>query len=52
MAESRKKIILNTDTGIFYFGIEDAAITIGKTKKWLQARLCGKRKNKTNFLYV
>lgn len=52
MVESRKKIILNTSTGIYYLGVEDAASSVGRKKKWLQPKLSGERFNKTDFLYV
>ena len=50
--ESRKKIILNTQTGIFYLGNNDAAESININRMTLYNYLIGKRKNKTPFIYV
>jgi group I intron endonuclease len=46
------KIILNTETGIFYFGAKEAAQSINKQQYFLHARLTGQLKNKTPFIYV
>jgi group I intron endonuclease len=50
MSESNNKIILNTETGIFYLGCEEAAITINITRIKLYNYL--NRKNTTPFIYV
>jgi hypothetical protein len=47
-----KKIVLDTETGIFYEGVQDAADTIGVTKKHLYRKLSGELKNTTKFKYV
>lgn len=52
MAEARKKIILNTLTGIFYFGVSDAAESCSIKPKTLHQKLKGDRKNNTAFAYV
>ena len=53
MSESRKKIILNTQTGIFYFGVSDAHSSEKKLSKgMLYHKLNGHKFNNTNFLYV
>ena len=52
MSEARKKIILNTETGIFYNGIKEAAESININHSTLQNNLIGKIKNKTNLIYV
>lgn len=48
----RKKIILNIQTGIFYFGITDAALSVGSTYSVIAQKLTGKIKNNTNLIYV
>ena len=49
----RKKIILNTETGIFYNGNKEAAKTININPYTLRGYLNGNTKiNKTNFIYV
>ena len=47
-----KKIVLDLETGIFYEGVQDAANTIGVTKKHLYRKLNGELKNTTKFKYV
>lgn len=47
-----KKIVLHTETGIFYEGVKEAAKTIGVTKKHLYRKLNGELKNTTKFKYV
>lgn len=47
-----KKIVLDTETGIFYEGVQEAADTIGVTKKHLYRKLSGELKNTTKFKYV
>lgn len=46
------KIILNTETGIYYFGSKDASIFNNIPLSTLKKALCGNRKNKTNLIYV
>lgn len=46
------KIILNTQTGIFYFGIKEAAFAINMNESVLRKRLSGARKNITDFIIV
>jgi len=46
------KIVLNTETGIFYERVKEAADTIGVTKKHLYRKLSGELKNTTKFKYV
>ena len=47
-----KKIVLDTETGIFYEGVKEAADTINVTKKHLYRKLNGELKNTTKFKYV
>lgn len=47
-----KKIVLDTETGVFYKGVQAAADTIGVTKKHLYRKLNGELKNTTKFKYV
>lgn len=51
-AQNKCRIILNTETGIFYYGNKDASKTIGITHVYLARQLNGDRKNKTSFIYV
>ena len=48
------KIVLNTETGIFYDSVTDASNTLpkGKGARTLACKLSGKRKNNTNFIYA
>lgn len=46
------KIVLDTETGVFYEGVQAAADTIGVTKKHLYRKLSGQLKNTTKFKYV
>ena len=48
----RKKIILNTETGIFYLGNKEAAKTININPYTLRGNLNGTVRNKTSFIYV
>lgn len=53
MSESQKKIILNMQTGIFYFGVSDAHSSEKRLSKgMLYHKLNGRKFNNTNFLYV
>lgn len=52
IGNSLKKIVLNTQTGIYYFGIKDAADSIGMNKGTLRTMMSGHRTNKTPFIYV
>ena len=51
-AEHFKKIILDNSTGIFYFGVKEAAEVYGLNKGTLTSRLSGLMINNTNFIYV
>lgn len=46
------KLVLNTETGIFYGCVEDASDTISMKRDTLKQKLNGRRKNNTNFIYV
>jgi len=46
------KLILNTETGIFYYGSKEASETININRGTLISYLTKKRKNKTSFIYV
>lgn len=47
-----KKLILNTETGIFYIGLIEASMSINMKKGTLWAMLSNKNKNKTSLIYV
>lgn len=46
------KIILNTQTGIFYYGIKAAADSIGMKVPTLTGRMSGRRFNSSSFIYA
>ena len=50
--EFQKKIILDVNTGVFYFGLIEASNIYGITRKTLQRQLSGFSKNKTNLKYI
>lgn len=51
-AMAQTKIIMNTETGIFYFGVKEI-VNLTKYKECtLREKLTGVTKNNTNFLYV
>lgn len=47
-----KKWLLDLETGIFYFGLEEAANAHCITKKKLSNWMCYPTRNKTNLIYV
>lgn len=52
MSEIKKKIILNTETGIYYFGVEEAGFSLNLNKFSLAKKLNGNSKNTTPLIYV
>lgn len=46
------KLVLNTDTGIFYDCVDDAAASLNINHRTLITYLSGHRKNKTSMMYV
>ena len=46
------KIILNKETGVFYFGLKEASDSINMKKQTLHVNITRNKKNKTNFIYV
>ena len=52
ISEAQKKIIINTQTGIFYLGAKEASESINMNLSTLHNILCGRNKNKTPFIYV
>ena len=51
-SNSHKKYIINTETGIFYFGAKEAADSIPINRNTLGTMLLGNRINKTSLIYV
>ena len=51
MGQKLKKLILNTETGIYYLGIEEAALST-HYPKYSIARQLQSKSNKTSFVYV
>jgi hypothetical protein len=45
-------LILNFETGIYYFGIREASESYDNNYHSMRDRLNGKIKNKTSFMYV
>lgn len=52
MSKSRNKIILNTETGIFYFGSKEASESVNINTSTFKNYLNGKAKNKTYLIRV
>lgn len=52
LASSKRKVILNTQTGIYYDGVIEAAKSIGALFTTLYSRLNGHLKNNTSLIYV
>ena len=52
ISEVKIKIILNTQTGIFYFGCKEAAESMNINHGTLRGKISGNRKNTTPFIYV
>lgn len=48
----RRKVILNIETGVFYFGVKEAAESIGQTRNTVEHKMCGSRRNNTPLRYV
>lgn len=48
----RAKIVLNTQTGIFYESLTEAAKLLGYNYKYLAAKIINPNKNNTNLIYV
>ena len=46
------KIILNTQTGVFYFGIREASEANNIPYSSLKKQICGNRENKTDLVYA
>jgi hypothetical protein len=46
------KLILNLETGIFYYGIKEAANSIGSNYSTLASKLVGNDRNNTSLIYV
>ena len=49
---SHCKLILNTETGIYYFGSVEASSSCSMNDSTLRSMLNGRKANKTNFIYV
>jgi len=47
-----RKIILNTETGILYFGYREAAESIGMKTSTLSSMVNGQNKNTTNLIHA
>jgi group I intron endonuclease len=52
MSESKSKLILNTENGIFYLGLKEAALSLNVNWNTLSWWLSGFGKNKTSLIYV
>ena len=46
------KIILNTETGVFYYGLREASNSCHLSKSVIHINITKNKKNKTNFIYV
>lgn len=52
MALMKRKIIIDTETGVYYFGVKEAAFSKNINKGTLNDYLLGRCKNKTSFTYA
>ena len=52
IGDKSKKIIINIETGIFYFGIQEVSLIYKINHSTLRNKLNGSTKNNTNFRYV
>jgi hypothetical protein len=52
IGNSLKRIVLNTENGIYYNGLKEAADSININLNTLRGIMSGHRPNKTNFIYV
>jgi hypothetical protein len=52
LKERRKKLVIDLETGIYYYSMQEAAESVNLHFKVLSAMLTGRRKNITNFKYV
>jgi group I intron endonuclease len=52
ISNAHKKIILNIESGIYYFGVKEVSFLFSKNTNNLYRKLCGQRKNDTQFIYV
>lgn len=52
LIETNSKIILDTQTGIFFIGTKEASDAYGISRSVLTSKLIGRTKNKTNLIYV
>lgn len=50
-AESNKKVLLNTATGIYYNGMKEAAESIPMNVNTFRAKMAGHARNNTSFVY-
>jgi len=50
-AESNKKVLLNTQTGIFYNGMKEAAESLDINLNTFRAKMAGHSRNNTPFVY-
>jgi group I intron endonuclease len=48
----QSKIVLNTETGIYYDYVKEASDTINMKRSTLEAMLRGENRNKTKFIYI
>jgi group I intron endonuclease len=49
---AKAKLVLDLNTGIFYYCVGDAAFVLGLKRDTLKQRLNGIRKNKTSYIYA
>lgn len=52
IGDKSQKIIINIETGIFYFGIQEVSLIYKINHSTLRNKLNGSTKNNTNFRYV
>lgn len=52
LSNKRSRLVLNVETGIYYYNIVEAAISLNISKTYLTNMLSGYRKNITSFIYA
>lgn len=52
LSNKNTKLVLNTETGIYYYGCKEAGESMNIHNKTLRNKLNGSKKNNTKFIYV
>lgn len=52
LSNNNLKLVLNLETGIYYYGTKEAAAAVNANRHTLKNKLNGNKKNNTNLIYV